>query len=202
MQQQTEFIWTEFHTQLKHFILGRISDKSLADDILQDVFLKVHTHIESFKQNDNIKNWLYRITRNTIIDYYRTHKTTESLPATLAAPESDEIENARQEIGACLLPMIEQLPEHYRQAIRLSEIEGLSQKEVARQQQLSLSGAKSRVQRGRGMVKKLLTKCCQFEFDHHKKVINYEEKTAGSRTGCGSCETPKNACQHPCSPTP
>jgi len=187
MQAQTEHIWTEFSTQLKHFILGRITDKSMADDILQDVFLKVHARIETFDGSDKIQNWLYRIAHNTIIDHYRTHKTSEDLPAVLAAPEPDDAEQARQEIGTCMAPMIDQLPDHYRQAVRLSELEGVPQKEVARQQGISLSGAKSRVQRGREMVKNLLTECCQFEFDHQRKMINYGAKGQGCGSSCGQC---------------
>ncbi len=187
MQQQTEHIWTEFSVQLKHFILGRISDTSMADDILQDVFLKVHTHIDTFDGSDKIRNWLYRIARNTIIDYYRTRKNSEEISAALAAPEPDAAEHARQEIGTCLVPMIEQLPDRYRQAVRLSEIEGLTQKEVARQQGISLSGAKSRVQRGREMVRNLLTECCHFEFDHQQKMIDYDGKGPGCVASCDQC---------------
>lgn len=187
MQQQTESIWREFSAQLKHFILGRVSDKSIADDLLQDVFLKVHSRIDTFDESDNIQNWLYRITRNTIIDYYRTHKPTEDLPEMLATSGTDSTEKARQEIGSCLVPMIEQLPQHYGQALMLAEIEGLPQHEVARQQGISLSGAKSRVQRGRNMMKNVLTDCCQFEFDHQRKVIDYEEKQQGCGQSCNTC---------------
>ncbi len=187
MQTQTEHIWTAFSTQLKHFILDRITDKSMADDILQDVFLKVHSHLNRLSGDDNIQNWLYRIARNTIIDHYRTHKTSEDLPVTLMAPEPDDAEQARQEIGACIVPMIEQLPDHYRQTVRLSDLEGLPQKDVARQQGISLSGAKSRVQRGRHMVKNLLTECCQFEFDHQRKMIGYDGKGQACGQYCGTC---------------
>ena len=81
----------------------------------------------------------------------------------------------------------EQLPDRYRQAVRLSEIEELPQKEIARQQGLSLSGAKSRVQRGRNMVKNLLTECCRFEFDHQRKMIDYDGKGQGCGSSCGQC---------------
>lgn len=187
MQQQTEKIWMEFSARLKHFILGRVSDKSVAEDILQDVFLKVHSRLDTFDGSDKIQNWLYRIARNAIIDYHRTHKTTEDLPKMLPTPETDGIEKVRQEIGSCLVPVIERLPQHYRQALKLSEIEGLPQKEVARQQGISVSGAKSRVQRGRNMVKEVLTDCCRFEFDHQRKVIDYEGKGQGCGQSCGTC---------------
>jgi RNA polymerase sigma-70 factor (ECF subfamily) len=71
--------------------------------------------------------------------------------------------------------MIERLPDHYRQAVMLSEIEGLKQREVAIKQGISLSGAKSRVQRGRKMLKEMLMAGCHFEFDHRGTVIDYQE---------------------------
>jgi RNA polymerase sigma-70 factor (ECF subfamily) len=83
--------------------------------------------------------------------------------------------------------MIRNLPEHNRQALMLSEIEGLRQKEVAAKQGVSLPGAKARIQRGRAMMKKMLLECCQFEFDHQGKAIDYEEKGQGCGDTCNKC---------------
>ena len=82
--------------------------------------------------------------------------------------------------------MIESLPEHYRQALMLSEIKGMTQKEVAVREGLSLSGAKARVQRGRAMLKKTLLACCDFEFDRKGNVIDYNGKD-GSCNNCNNC---------------
>ena len=105
------------------------------------------------------------------------------LPPSLSSPEKDVTDEARRELAGCLVPMIDRLPEKYAEAIRLSEIDGLTQKEVSERQGLSLSGAKSRIQRGRAMLKEMLTDCCRFHFDHQGKVVDYEGK--GSK--CGSC---------------
>ena len=90
---------------------------------------------------------------------------------------------ARQELEACLRPMIEQLPANYRDALVLSELEGKTQQEVSRDQNISLSGAKSRVQRGRSLLKGMMFECCQLEFDHKGKVIDYNIKNKG----CDTC---------------
>lgn len=155
----------------------------MADDILQDVFTRIHTRIGTLKDTNKIKSWIYQITRNAIIDYYRSQKQLVELPESLAAPEEDASEKTRAEIAGWLLPMIRSLPEPYREALILAEIEGLTQREVAKMQGLSLSGAKSRVQRGRSMLKDTLVECCWFEFDHQGKVVDYEKKGHG----CDNC---------------
>ena len=171
-----EQIWTEYHANLHSFIQRRVSDASISDDILQEVFIRVISRIDTLKDGSKIQSWLYQIARNTIIDHYRAHKVMEEVPETLVAEEVEPGEKARQEIERCLLPMIQSLPEHYHQAVILSEIEGLTQKEVAEKQGLSLSGAKSRVQRGRAMIKEMLLECCHFEFDSLGRVIDYKGK--------------------------
>lgn len=85
-------------------------------------------------------------------------------------------DKTRRELASCLLPMIESLPDRYRDVVMLSEIEGLSHKEIAAKKGLSLPGVKSRVRRGRAMIKKLLMDCCRFEFDHRGNVTDYESK--------------------------
>ena len=170
--QVTESIWNEYHGKLHRFIQNRVTDASIADDILQDVIIKVHSRIDTLKDGNKIQNWLYRIAKNAIIDYYRAKKQMDELPETLTNPEQDPSDKARQEIGTCLLPIIQSLLEHYRQTLTLTEIEGLTQKKVAEKQGLSLSGAKARVQRGRAMIKETLLECCHFEFDRKGKMID------------------------------
>ncbi len=173
---QIEQIWKVYHQKLHSFIQSRVGDASIADDILQEVFTRIYSRIDTLKESGKIQSWIYQITRNAIIDHYRAQKITEELPESLSAPEMDHTDKTRQEIEGWFLPFIESLPGHYRQALMLSEIEGLTQKEVAKRQGLSLSGAKARVQRGRAMLKKMLLECCRFEFDHLGNVIDYEER--------------------------
>ncbi len=171
-----ESIWNEYHGKLYRFIQNRVSDTSIADDILQDVILKIHARIDTLKDRNKIQNWLYQITRNAIVDHYRAQKQTEELPETLTAVEMEPVDKAKEEISSCLQPMIQNLPDHYRQAIMEADIEGVKQKEFAQRHGLSLSAAKARVQRGRAMMKDMLLKCCHFEFDHQGRMIDYEAK--------------------------
>ncbi len=183
MNNTTEQIWQTYHTNLHRFIQSRVNNASIADDILQEVFIKIHSRIDTLKDHSKIKSWVYQITQHAIIDHYRTHEDLEPLPEILVAPENDASEQARQDIENCILPLIQRIPENYRQALMLSEIPGVTQKQVAEKQGISLSGAKSRIQRGRAMIKDMLLKCCRFEFDHQGTLIEYEVK----EPRCNNC---------------
>ncbi|MCP4728243.1 MAG: RNA polymerase sigma factor SigZ [bacterium] len=152
----TKEIWEEYHSALYSFIQSRVSDKTIAEDILQEVFIKIHARIDTLIDSSKTRSWIYQITRNAIIDNYRTHKTFARLPDRLATTETKASDDARQEAAYWLFPLIEELPSRYKQALILHEIEGLAQKDVASTLGLSLSGAKSRVQRGREILKNLM----------------------------------------------
>lgn len=171
-----EKIWQGYHHKLHGFIQSRVGDASLAEDILQDVFTRIHSHIGTLKDSTKIKNWIYQITRNAIIDYYRSRKITEELPEFLSNIVMDTNEKIRKEISNWLIPMIKSLPDIYQQILMLSEIEGLPQKEVAKKLRLSLPGAKARIQRGRALLKKALVECCSYKFDRKGNVIDYQSK--------------------------
>lgn len=173
-----EQVWQEYHARLRAFIASRISHNAATDDILQEVFLKMHSGLATIKDGTKLKSWLYQITRNAIIDYFRSQKPTMDIPEWLPQPESDPGEKVALQLSECLQPMIQMLPENYRQAIVLSELQGLPQKEVARIQGLSLAGAKSRVQRGRVLLKNMLDDCCRFEFDSRGRLRDYQRRDA------------------------
>lgn len=179
MYNTVEAIWQSYHAGLRGFIRSRVGDDFAADDILQEVFMRIHARIGSLEDSGKIKAWIYRITRNAVIDHYRARKTLEPLPEGLAATELDADDPARRDIESCIMPLIERLPDKYRRALLLSEIEGLPQRQVAEELGISLSGAKSRVQRGRAMVKDLLSACCRFEFDRRGTMVDYEVKDSG-----------------------
>lgn len=174
MNPDLETIWSEFHPRLRQFVLSRISDESAADDILQTVFLKIHSHIEGLKDPAKVERWIYQITRNTIIDYYRTRKNEEEIPQHVSIsekmPEKIDCKTGYTSIKA----IIETLPRPYAQALLLTEFEGLTQKELAQKLNISFSGAKSRVQRARRMLKARLGECCRIEYDSHGTIVDYQ----------------------------
>ena len=181
MSETTERIWNEHHTALRGFIHSRVKDEGVSDDLLQDVFVRIHSSIGSLKEDENLRSWIYQIARNSIIDHYRRDRPSEELPEDLC-DESEQTDDAVSRLSECVIPFINELQEPYREAVMLSEIEGMTQQAVADKLGLSLSGAKSRVQRGRAMVKELFTDCCNFEFDARGQLMGYQAK------GCDHCE--------------
>jgi RNA polymerase sigma-70 factor (ECF subfamily) len=160
-----------------------VSDPHNAEDILQDVFLKIHTRIDTLHQQDRIAAWIYQIARNAIADYYRAMRPTTELPATHAAPDDLSDTDVVRELLPCVAAMVDGLPDTYREALRLTEYEGLSQKALSGRLGISFSGAKSRVQRARAKIKQQLLDCCHFELDHAGRIIDYQPHCACCATG-------------------
>ncbi len=172
-------LWDGLSVSLKDFIRKRISNEQDTEDILQEVFYKIHSKIDDLKDYDRIHAWIYKITRNTIVDYYRKKDKHIELTENIEdlASKLDEDISSNKEIAACLQAMIENLPEKYKQAITLTEFQNITQKELAAKLGISISAAKSRVQRGRLMLKETLLGCCHLEFDHRGNVIDYKHKS-------------------------
>src|SRR5437016_14064942 len=113
-----ERLWKGYHAALRRFIQRRIADDPTADDILQDVFVKSHSRIGTLKDDNRVQSWLYRIARNTIIDYYRRHKRMDDLPEEISNPEPDD-DRVLMELEACVRPIMERLSKPYREALIL-----------------------------------------------------------------------------------
>lgn len=156
-------LWRAWHAALRRYVARRVRAPADVDDLLQEIFLKIDAHLAGLREPGRVAAWLYRIADRAIADHYRAQRPTEALPEDLAAPPAAA--DATAELAACLAPMIQALPATYRQAVFLSEIEGLPQRAVAQRLGLSLSGAKSRVQRGRERLRALMLNCCHVEAD-------------------------------------
>lgn len=183
MNPTLEQIWHEFSDKLGQFIRARVADPA-AEDILQDVFVKIQARLDQLKDPTKLTSWIYLIARNTIIDHYRTRKETAEVPESLAE-ESEPPAVELEELKAAFRRMIQSLPEPYREALVLTEFEGLTQQELADKVGISLSGAKSRVQRGRQQLKEMLTECCAFAFDRRGAIIAC---TPHKQADCAECE--------------
>lgn len=180
MTQLPDF-WREHKARLRGFIAKRVREHDAVDDILQEVLLKAHTNLHTVKAEGSIAAWLLRIAANAIADHYRSHKPWDELPDDLVAPELERDYVA--ELAGCLRPLIADLPETYQSALVLSELEGLPQREVADRLGISLSGAKSRVQRGREKLRQRLLECCDIETGRGA-ITGY----APRGKGCGGCD--------------
>jgi RNA polymerase sigma-70 factor (ECF subfamily) len=184
MTATVETLWHEFSGKLRQFIRARVSDDASADDILQDIFLKIQTKLGQLEDGSKVQSWIFLMARNAVIDHYRLRKETVEVPESLVA--DDAADDADIEgLKRAFRRMIDSLPEPYRDALLLTEFDGLTQKELAERLRISLSGAKSRVQRGREQLKSMLHECCTFEFDRRGRVIDCAPRDGGGCSECG-----------------
>jgi RNA polymerase sigma-70 factor, ECF subfamily len=185
MEAHAQDIWQQLHTGLRSFIAKRVANEAEVDDIVQDVWLKMQRGLDGLKDRRRLISWIYQIARHAIIDHYRAPGRRREMPAGLAtdleahqsAPtmtmETETSGRLRTELAACLRPMIERLSQEYRQAVILIDLEGLTQQKAAAQLGLTLSGMKSRVQRGRRQLKGMLEACCRIKLDRRGGVVDY-----------------------------
>jgi len=170
-------IWNQFHKELAGFIAQTVRNPADQDDMLQEVFVKIIRNQDKVNQAENLRGYLYAIVRNTINDYYRSQKHNRhdaEIPEALTAEETQSLNATIAD--CCIKPFIYQLPEKYKEALLLSEIQELSQKDLAEKLNISYSGAKSRVQRGKEKLKALILNCCAYEYDHYGNLMAGENK--------------------------
>lgn len=197
----TELVWTRLHDDLERFIRHRIRHEADAADVLQETFLRIHNGMEHLRDDERVVAWVYQIARHAITDHYRRARRTEGdLDTTEPVRAPTEIDNLNHAVGAWLMTMIEALPAEYRDALRLVESNGMTQREVAAELGLSVSGAKSRVQRGRALLKQMLQDCCHLDLDRYGNVVDYarhascrqccEREDAADHSGCNGESRP------------
>lgn len=175
---QMEELWRSYHSRLLAFIASKGGSPEDAEDLLQEVFLRLYARVCCMPTAELVEKLIYRIARNLIIDRYRRRRRTEGLSDDIAAPYgSPEIgEDPYAALARSLRGTVEELPEPYRGALLATEYEGLTQADLAEREGISLSGAKSRVQRARAKLKALLLECCSFELDVLGRIIDYRER--------------------------
>ena len=158
----SSLIWNKFSDRLEGYIRKHVSHAEDARDLLQDVFIKIHTNSITLRDDNKLSSWVFQLTRNTIIDYYR--KSTRFTPAVthqrLEAVELDQY----QDMLPCLMPFLNQLDPGERSLIEKIDLDGYSQKELARELNLPYSTLKTKVQRARKKLKQLFLECCEFKW--------------------------------------
>lgn len=174
-------LWLEYKNGLKFYILKKVKNEEIANDLSHEVLMKVYNSCCSDNEIMNIKSWMFQIAHNTSIDYLKNEqKFTNDVPDFF---EKDEY-NSYKEADELLKPLIELLPEKYAVPLQLSDIEELNQIEVSKKLNLSLTATKSRIQRARKLLKEKIIECSNLELDEKGKLISLEIKQ--------SCKTLKN----------
>lgn len=174
--EQVWVVWQEHARHLRSFLQQRTREHMLTDDLLSEVLLKVYKNCERLAEVREVRAWLTRIAHNTLTDHYRKARPQqEANEALLAAAESDEV-LPEQRLASCLGELLLLLPEEDRLPLQWADLEGLPQKEVAERLGISLSGAKSRIQRARIKLKQQIEACCKVETDQLGQISAYTPK--------------------------
>ena len=177
----TKQVWTTYSDDLKRFIISKVKDSAIADDILQDTFIKIHTKLHTLKDITKLKSWCFTVARNSILDYWKaTNQNFE-----IANFESETIiqENVHTEKD-CLRGILQNLPKKYRDPLFLSDIKGLKQQEVATQLKQSLPTTKSQIQRARKLIAKGFMDCCGYVLNDKGKLIGEAQEKEDCKV-CG-----------------
>jgi RNA polymerase sigma-70 factor (ECF subfamily) len=198
----TAALWESFAPPLRSFLARRVPAGVEPDDLLQDVFVRVVRHLGSLRGTERPEAWLFQIARNALRDALRSRQRrdgrTDSLETDVAATDDVEVDaEAEAELAPCLTGMISRLEEPYRSAIEATSVRGLTQAEAAREAAISLSGMKSRVQRGREQLRQMLVRCCEIDVDSRGGVSDFHLR---SPDACGDPRIQilnRGGCKHP-----
>lgn len=174
---ETEAIWRTLSDRLRQFIRAHVRSTNDAEDVLQTAFLRVHENLHRLRDFERLEPWVFQIARNAIADHFRKSPPDPLESEVTLSPTADNApNNLNGAVGGCLTKLIHELPPNLQRAVRLYEQEGVSQQEIAERESISLSGAKSRVQRGRKLLRKLLEDCCQLQRDRRGNVLAWQPR--------------------------
>lgn len=187
--------WTDFRRRLLSFVKHRTADVSDAEDIVQSVLARAAGELEAGRQHGDLTAWLFQMTRNALTDHYRRGARRRRHLAAFAEESGFIAETPSAEppgfaaFAGCVRPMVAALPEPYRTAVRRVDLESAAQVDLATELGLSVSGAKSRVQRGRAMLREAFLRCCVAERGSGRGVKDVEHHAEGCRPNpnTGSC---------------
>lgn len=174
----------ELDVALRRFFRARV-DAETSEDLTQEVLLRMHERREQLRADERLEAWAFRIARNALIDHRRRREPSAGSPLPeLPAPPLEPHDPTEQLLGTWLRQRIAELPDSYRQALELTELQGRSQREAAAMLGLPYSTLKSRVQRGRDRLEAELLRCCAVELDARGRVQDFEPRAC---TTC-ACE--------------
>ena len=179
-------MWKDLDAKLRPFVARRVNSVDDVDDVVQDVFLRMQRGLDGLRDDQRFGPWVYRVARSAIADHRRRaarHPVAESGEAEeTAADERDEdnASDAERMLAAAVAPFIAMLPSPYREALTLTELQGMTQREAAAMVGVSLSGMKSRVQRGRVMLRESLEACCAIALDARGRVMSCVPRMGGA----------------------
>lgn len=182
--------WEAHETELRNFIRGRVNNSDQAEDLLQDIFIKAIAEGSHFCELENARAWLFQVARNLTIDFLRLSKKykqhdaiAEDLPTSLsneAKPVEAEIQPVAN-LAKCLPIALEKLDIEDQEIIQICDLDGLNQADFAKQKSISLTAAKSRIQRARKRLKQELQTTCHIIFDDQGNVCCFGDEVKNTK---------------------
>jgi RNA polymerase sigma-70 factor (ECF subfamily) len=174
--------WNEIEQRLRPYVARRVASSADVDDILQDIFVRMHRGLPDLRDEESFGGWVYSIAQNVIMDAGRYGARRPAVPMA-HVPDVSEGDSAdlgdelRAGLGACVALFVARLPSPYREAVTLTELQGLTQKAAAELLDISLPGMKSRVQRGREKIREMFEECCRVSVDCRGRVLDCEPRS-------------------------
>jgi RNA polymerase sigma-70 factor, ECF subfamily len=179
--------WRDLEARLRPFIARRVRTPVDVDDVVQDVFLRMQRGLAGLRDSERFGPWVYQVARSAIAEHQRT-AAKHPLASADGAQELPADDDSVAEMDVSYIAyFVAALPSPYREALTLTELEGLTQQEAADMAGVSLSGMKSRVQRGREQLRRALEDCCHFALDVRGRVVACEPRPNG-KLPAGCCE--------------
>ena len=181
--------WTGLDAKLRPFIARRVRSQDDVEDVLQDVFLRMQRGIAALRDDERMGPWVYQVARSAIAEHHRARArhplATDEPPEEAApAPDEDEESSAEKDLAMYVAAFVAMLPSPYREALTLTELQGLTQREAAEMLGVSLSAMKSRVQRGRQHLREAFDACCEIALDGRGRVMSCEPRPDGRLPDC------------------
>jgi len=195
--------WRELEAKLRPFVARRVRSEADVDDVVQEVFSRILRGLASLRDDQRFGPWVYQVARSAIADHRRAAARHPAPPRDATAPGAEpdpasqsghpaadpdgELEAAAAELARYAALLVSRLPSPYREALTLTELEGLTQKQAAEMLGVSWSGMKSRVQRGRRLVRAALEECCHIALDARRRVVACEPRGGVARRPASGC---------------
>ncbi|GAB4398694.1 MAG: sigma-70 family RNA polymerase sigma factor SigL [Rhodoferax sp.] len=163
--------WQDHAAELRAWLRHQTLDDTLADDVLQDLFVRALRQGRHFCDLANARAWLFEVARNLLNDHWRAQRSTLPLPDDLQAEQDDVAVVDR--LSGCLPSALAALSAEDRDAITYCDLNGWTQADYARLRGLGLSAAKSRIQRARLRLREQLRHACQVSTDSAGRVQDF-----------------------------
>ncbi|MUP47513.1 sigma-70 family RNA polymerase sigma factor [Gramella sp. BOM4] len=165
--------WLAYKDALYNYILKIVKEPDTANSLSHEVLMKVYASCCSGREIRNLRSWLFQIAYNTCMDFFKKEGKNVDFQTEIREPEEEPV---YQEAAEFVEPLLGLIPSKYSAPLKLADIEGLKQQEVAEKLDLSLTATKSRIQRGRQLLKEKIMECMHIEVDGQGNLTSFNIK--------------------------